>query len=68
MKCPLFTIMDRRTQLGEESDFSECLKEGCAWWEKVSQSCALVAIYQEIRLLVGAAGLAADRLSPTKEK
>ena len=44
MKCPLFTIMDKRTQLGEESDYCECLKEECAWWEKEGESCALLLL------------------------
>lgn len=37
MKCPLFTIMDRQTQLGVESNYCNCLEEECAWWVDSSQ-------------------------------
>ena len=43
MKCPLFVITDKRTQLGEESDYCECLKEECAWWEKPLGVCCIRA-------------------------
>lgn len=67
MKCPLLAI--GYLSLGDQgvNQKCECLKEGCAWWEPVSRSCVLLAVYQELRLLVGAAGLAANRLSPAKE-
>lgn len=44
MKCPLFTIMDKRTQLGEESDYCECLQEECAWWVPSFKNCAVYMI------------------------
>lgn len=39
MKCPLFCIGDRRVQLGEETEYGDCLKEECAWWDKLSKQC-----------------------------
>jgi len=44
MKCPLFTIMDKRTQLGEESDYCECLKGECAWWDSGDECCMIFEV------------------------
>ena len=44
MKCPLFIIGDKRTQLGEESDYGECLGTECGWWDAALELCAPVAL------------------------
>jgi len=44
MKCPLFATFDKRTQMGEESDHSECLQEECAWWDQVYGLCTVLAL------------------------
>jgi len=67
MKCPLFRLANLISEFDSNWDGDDCLQEECAWWDCVGRSCILVAIYRELRLLVGAAGMAADKLSPTKE-
>lgn len=49
MKCPLFTIGRTDVQLGVESDYGECLKEECAWWEQDLNLCAIKELALELR-------------------
>ena len=48
MKCPLFVIRDRRVQLGEETEYGDCLKEECAWWLQDVSMCAMKDIALEL--------------------
>lgn len=56
MKCPLIN--------------NDCLKEECGRWDKVRGQCADLSILEELRLLVGAAAMIADKMptSPTIRK
>ena len=67
MLCPLLKL--RKTiNLGLEVDeFRDCLKAECAWWDSASQTCVTQSIYEELRLLVGAAGMVAEKLPPAGE-
>lgn len=46
MKCPLFCIGDRRVQLGEETEYGDCLKEECAWWYRENHACSILTLAQ----------------------
>ncbi len=48
MKCPLFTIGRTDVQMGVESDYGECLREGCAWWDKLCNSCAVLQLSKHL--------------------
>ena len=41
-KCPLFIIGDRRAQLGEETEIGDCIKEGCAMFDKLGDRCSIL--------------------------
>lgn len=44
MKCPLFCIGDKRVQLGEETEYGDCLERACAWWHKEDNCCCISAL------------------------
>lgn len=48
MKCPLFVIGDMRVQLGEETEYGDCLKEECAWWEVYIGACSIRVLAADI--------------------
>ena len=65
MECPLLRAGAYAGQLEwEEADIS-CLKEECGRWDKVRGQCVDESILEELRLLVGAAGMIADKM-PTE--
>jgi len=51
MKCPLFTTgsIDK----GGMIDYKrwECLKEECAWWDKINQACVALTIADNLGAL-----------------
>ena len=53
MKCPLFVIMAKRTQAGEESDYCECLKEECQLWHRGLEDCRIANLDDSIATIMG---------------
>ncbi|MBA7683676.1 hypothetical protein ES703_92056 [subsurface metagenome] len=62
MKCPLFFAAAMLKPDVYSEDALECIKEDCAGWDSVGQTCVAISIYQELRLLVGAVSMLADKL------
>jgi len=67
MKCPLRILVVRSNSALGPNFGNECLKEECAWWDSVSQTCVALSIYQELRLLVGAVAIVTDKIPPARE-
>ena len=44
MKCPIFHQQWLRAAAPNLPDASECLKEECAWWDKVLEQCIAISI------------------------
>ncbi|HUV51493.1 MAG TPA: hypothetical protein VMW64_00275 [Dehalococcoidia bacterium] len=61
MKCPLLAFAWGNEGGKEPLVYPDCLKEECAWWVKVSQSCAMEAIPRII-------GYVGSELKTIKEK
>jgi len=61
MKCPLFAAAFIMSDRLTPEKALNCLKEECAWWVKVSQSCAMEAIPRII-------GYVGSELKTIKEK
>jgi len=40
----------------------DCLGEECARWDKAGRNCSDLSILEELRLLVGACGMIADKM------
>jgi hypothetical protein len=57
MKCPLVLREVESTFTREKVEFSDCLKEECAWWQPEHGHCAVVACVE-----------AADKLRKTPER
>ena len=74
MECPLFGLLKKveaKQANGTVSIvpwFCECLKEECAWWEPVLGQCSQLAILEELRLLVGALSMLADKMPPAPKE
>ena len=62
MKCPLLRITRPWFMQADAPPQDDCLKEECAGWDSISQTCVAISIYQELRLLVGAVSMLADKL------
>jgi len=62
MKCPLFAILDKLTQLGEESDYCECLKEACAVWDDKYQQCVNITIGEQLLRIANALNSLLDKM------
>ena len=67
MKCPLMVERLKQGAQYTEPVRQDCLKEECAWWDSVGQRCVTLSIYQELRLLVGAAGIIAEEAKKAGE-
>jgi len=67
MKCPCPFYFQAPKGFLPQDIWRECVEEKCAWWDSYGRACAILSIYQELRLLVGAAGMFVDKLLPTKE-
>ena len=50
MKCPLFAISSKEQEQRGFLTHIDCLKEECAWWDKLCQSCS---VYEISRSLMG---------------
>ena len=70
MKCPLFVMGNIANPGILDDEVEDCYKEECAWWNKVLAECVVLSILEELRLLVGAAGMIADKMPtpPTIKK
>ena len=66
MKCPLFVLAKTAHYSENVMITTDCLKEGCAGWDRRNQNCAILSILEELRLLVGAAGMIADHMPPAQ--
>ena len=64
MKCPLFCIGDYTLPAIKDALDFNCIQEECGWWEKVHGVCGVLALYQELRLLVGAITMIIDKMPP----
>jgi len=62
MKCPLFRLANITFEFDSQWSGDDCLQRECAWFDIIGQTCALLSIYQELRLLVGACGMIADNM------
>lgn len=51
MKCPLLIIGYLSVPDKGVDWKSECLKEGCAWWDELTQRCAIREIDTELRTI-----------------
>ncbi|MBA7602875.1 hypothetical protein ES703_09971 [subsurface metagenome] len=67
MKCIPLAIAWSSVVAKQQEEYPDCLKEECAWWDSVGQRCVTLSIYQELRLLVGAVTMVADKIPPARE-
>ncbi|MBA7559822.1 hypothetical protein ES708_01438 [subsurface metagenome] len=67
MKCPLFCIGDRRVQLGEETEYGDCLKEECAWWVETQDRCAVKDIALSLDYVATDMTQILEKLLPARE-
>ena len=67
MKCPMrIFVVQQGLEVGT-GYMPDCLKEQCAWWDQAGNSCAVLSIYQELRLLVGACAPIAGLVRPARK-
>jgi len=64
MKCPVSNFGLHPSRVGEMMAPADCLYWECAWYNTVRGECLAQSLYEELRLLVGAAGLIADGVLP----
>jgi len=50
MKCPLMRIPITVKGVADREKIDDCIKEECAWWDKLCQSCS---VYEISRSLMG---------------
>ena len=62
MKCPLLCIGYMAGQPTAEIGETNCLKEECAWWDKLSESCCLHRIMVSLEALAGEASKIANKM------
>jgi len=66
MKCPLLLAGENAQPSVDMTTTIDCLKEECAWWDKVHGVCVVISLFWELRLLVGAGAMIADKMPPAK--
>lgn len=44
MKCPLFGIGAIASNETADESYTDCLKERCAWWDKVQNQCSVLSM------------------------
>ena len=67
MKCPLFvanTLVDRRNEF---EDWTVCLGDACAWWDKVTARCYFVTISTDLDRIALHLCAMVDKMPPKKE-
>lgn len=48
MKCPQSNVNHQLTECGEDTDFGDCLKEHCAWWDNAGVRCGLMSLVERL--------------------
>jgi len=51
MKCPLLLISAAKQIEVAKEAYTDCLKEGCAWWDKDKSMCSKVSGTMELRFI-----------------
>lgn len=64
MKCPMIMLGYEWQKDVPKHRLLDCIGEECAWYNTVRCECLAQSLYEELRLLVGAAGLIADGVLP----
>uniref|UniRef100_A0A6H1ZSL1 Uncharacterized protein n=1 Tax=viral metagenome TaxID=1070528 RepID=A0A6H1ZSL1_9ZZZZ len=62
MKCPEMIAHVPLAMSEDNPAVGDCLGEECARWDKAGRNCSDLSILEELRLLVGACGMIADKM------